>query len=178
MNPVIEAVITDQHKDITANQYLLAWYKAHHSWLFSWLNKRLSCHAQAADLTQDTFERLLKKPVKQEVIEPRAYLTRIAQGLMIDGLRRTKLEQRYREQIQQLPQEYQGDPEQQLTLLQTLMQIDLMLDGLKPKVRQVFLMSRLDGLTYIAIAEQMAMSLSSVEKYMAQAMLHCYRMRF
>ena len=53
-----------------------------------------------------------------------------------------------------------------------------MLDGLKPKVRQVFLMSRLDGLTYLAIAEQLAISLSSVEKYMAKAMLHCYKARF
>ncbi|NQY89976.1 MAG: sigma-70 family RNA polymerase sigma factor [Colwellia sp.] len=178
MNPAIEVVAVEQHDLIATNQHLLAWYQAHHGWLFSWLNRRISCHAQAADLTQDTFERLLKKPVKQPIVEPRAYLTRIAQGLMIDGLRRSKLEQRYREQIQQFPQEYQPDPEQQLALLQTLMQIDLMLDGLKPKVRQVFLMSRLDGLTYLAIAEQLAISLSSVEKYMAKAMLHCYKARF
>lgn len=167
-----------QPESIVCNQELLAWYQAHHGWLFSWLNRRISCHAQAADLTQDTFERLLKRPVTQKVIEPRAYLTRIAQGLMIDGMRRHKVEQRYKEQIQQLPQDIQGSPEQQLAMLQTLMQIDLMLDGLKPKVRQVFLMSRLEGLTYAAIAKQMSLSLSSVEKYMAKAMLHCYKVRY
>ena len=174
----INIPVIEKQTPAIAQGQLLAWYQAHHSWLFSWLNRRISCHAQAADLTQDTFERLLNKPVKQKVIEPRAYLTRIAQGLMIDGLRRSKVEQRYKTQIQQLPQDLQDSPEQQLAMLQTLMQIDLMLDGLKPKVRQVFLLSRLEGLTYLVIAEKMSLSLSSVEKYMAKAMLHCYRARF
>lgn len=35
-------------------------------------------------------------------------------------------------------------------------------------------MARLDGLTYREIAEQQGLSLSSVEKYIAKAMLKCY----
>jgi RNA polymerase sigma factor (sigma-70 family) len=58
------------------------------------------------------------------------------------------------------------------------MQIDLMLDGLKPRFKQAFLMSRLEGTSYQLIAKQLNVSLSSVEKYMAKAMMHCCRDRF
>ena len=37
-----------------------------------------------------------------------------------------------------------------------------------------FLLSRLEGLSYKEIAERLAVSLSSVEKYMASAIRHCY----
>jgi RNA polymerase sigma factor (sigma-70 family) len=178
MNVSIDVNFADYQKKTIETSQLLAWYQAHHHWLMGWLIRRISCHAQAADLTQDTFERLLTKPMTQQIIEPRAYLTRIAQGLMIDGIRRSKLEQRYKEQLEQLPKNFQENPEQQLAVLQTLMQIDLMLDGLKPRIKQVFLMSRLEGTSYPLIAKQLNVSLSSVEKYMAKAMMHCYRARF
>jgi RNA polymerase sigma-70 factor (ECF subfamily) len=38
-------------------------------------------------------------------------------------------------------------------------------------------MSRLDDLGYAEIAQRMGVSLSSVEKYMAAAIRHCYLMR-
>ena len=48
-----------------------------------------------------------------------------------------------------------------------------MLDGLPPKVRAVFILSQVEGLTYAAIAEQLGMGLRSVKRYMAQAMAEC-----
>jgi DNA-directed RNA polymerase specialized sigma24 family protein len=37
-------------------------------------------------------------------------LTCIAQGLIIDGIRRSKLEQRYKEQLEHLPKNFQENP--------------------------------------------------------------------
>ena len=48
-----------------------------------------------------------------------------------------------------------------------------MLDGLSPKVRAVFVLSQVDGMTYAAIAEELGMGLRSVKRYMAQAMAEC-----
>ena len=53
--------------------------------------------------------------------------------------------------------------------------IDALLDGLKPRTRRVFLLSRLEGKSYPAIARQLQVSLSTVEKDMAQALRHCYQ---
>ena len=62
----------------------------------------------------------------------------------------------------------------QLILLETLARVDALLDGLRPKVRMAFLLSRLEGLSYKQIAVRLGVSLASVEKYMASAIRHCY----
>ena len=53
------------------------------------------------------------------------------------------------------------------------MEVDKLLRELPVKVRQAFLLSRLDGCTYARIAEQLGVSERMVKKYMAQAMYHC-----
>jgi RNA polymerase sigma-70 factor (ECF subfamily) len=73
-----------------------------------------------------------------------------------------------------LPEAQVPSPEHQLILLETLAHIDALLDGLAPKVRTAFLLSRLEGLGYKEIAIRLGVSLSSVEKYMATAIRHCF----
>jgi RNA polymerase sigma factor (sigma-70 family) len=58
-----------------------------------------------------------------------------------------------------------------------LARIDAMLDGLHPRARSALLLSRLDGLAYPDIAQQLGVSLSTVEKHMAAALRHCVAMR-
>ena len=56
-------------------------YSDHHGWLHGWLQRRLGNAWDAADLTQDTFVRVLGRPIAGN--EPRALLTHIAKGLEI-----------------------------------------------------------------------------------------------
>ncbi|MNC83368.1 putative RNA polymerase sigma factor FecI [compost metagenome] len=63
-------------------------------------------------------------------------------------------------------------------MLELLERIARMLEGLKPKVRKAFLLAQCDGLTHKQIAEQMGLSLRSVERYVADALYHCYVLRF
>ena len=65
-----------------------------------------------------------------------------------------------------------------LSILQLLEAIARMLEGLKPKVRRAFLLAQCEGLTYKQIAEQMGISLRSVERYVADALYHCYVLRY
>ena len=46
------------------------------------------------------------------------------------------------------------------------------LDELSPRCRQVFLLQRYEGMTYTAIARQLQVSVSAVEKHMMRALLH------
>ncbi|MFT4724797.1 MAG: DNA-directed RNA polymerase specialized sigma24 family protein [Colwellia sp.] len=66
----IEVSFANYQKNSIETSRLLAWCQAHHQWLMSWLIRCISCYAQAADLTQDTFGRLLTKPITQQIIEP------------------------------------------------------------------------------------------------------------
>ena len=150
-------------------------YIDHHAWLLDWLRKRLRHGDNAADLAQDTFVHILGKPERlQELRQPRAWLSTVAHGLLVDRVRRQRVERAYLQAIAHLPKAGVPSPESQLILLETLVRIDALLDGLRPKVRMAFLMSRLEGLSYKEIAERLAISLSSVEKYMATAIRHCY----
>ena len=63
-------------------------------------------------------------------------------------------------------------------MLDLLEDIARLLEGLKPKVRKAFLMAQCDGLTYKLIAQQMGISLRSVERYVAEALYHCYVLRY
>ncbi|MNG99682.1 putative RNA polymerase sigma factor FecI [compost metagenome] len=152
-------------------------YCEHHSWLNGWLRKRLGNAFDAADLTQDTFVRVIKARSALDIREPRPYLSRIAKGLLIDLIRRRSLEQAYLEALATLPEALQPSLEEQAILLQALVEIDRLLQGLGTKVKQVFMLSQFDGLTYPQIAEQLNISVRSVNNYMAKAMEHCCLMQ-
>ncbi len=152
-------------------------YCDHHGWLKGWLRKRLGNSCDAADLAQDTFVRVIKARNALEIREPRPYLSMVAKGLLVDLFRRRSLEQAWLEALAEVPQLEQPSLEEQAMLLQALLQIDRMLQGLGAKVRQTFILSQFDGLTYPQIAERLNISVRSVNNYMAKAMEHCCLMQ-
>jgi RNA polymerase sigma factor (sigma-70 family) len=112
-------------------------YLDHHSWLLAWLRRRLSNACDAADLTQDTFVRILgaRRWLRSET--PRAYLTTVAKGVLVNWYRRQALEQAYLEALALLPEPQSPSPEQRALVLETLQEIDAMLDTLAPVVRHL-----------------------------------------
>ncbi|MEX0161847.1 sigma-70 family RNA polymerase sigma factor [Pseudomonas brassicacearum] len=152
-------------------------YSDHHSWLQGWLRKRLGNTFDAADLAQDTFVRVIKARTALDIREPRPYLSMIAKGLLIDLFRRRSLEQSYLEVLAAMPQEQHPSLEEQAIMLQALMEIDRLLLGLGPRVRQAFILSQFDGLTYPQIAERLGVSVRTVNNHMAKAMEHCCLMQ-
>ncbi len=153
-------------------------YGTHHGWLHGWLRRSLGCSQQAADLAQDTFLRLLVRGQPISDRAPRALLARIARGLVIDHWRRDALERAYLEALAQLPEASHPSPEVRHEALQCLERIALMLDGLKPAVREAFLLYQLGGLNHLQVAEKLGVSSRTVERHVASALLHCYRICF
>lgn len=159
--------------DAAALQHIHALYSDHHGWLHGWLRRRLGCTHQAADLAQDTFVRALLAPRLDELREPRAWLTTVAHGLMVNHLRRQDLERAWLDTLAGLPEPLAPSPEERALLLDALCRIDALLNRLKPKVREAFLLSQFDGLTYRQIGERLGVGERMVKKYMAQAMMGC-----
>jgi RNA polymerase sigma-70 factor (ECF subfamily) len=150
-----------------------ALYSNHHGWLLGWLRGKLGNAFDAADLTHDTFERLLSRLDRPMLRDPRAYLATIAHGLVVNHWRRLEIERAYLDTLLLVPESLAQSPEERALLLETLCEIDAMLDRLNSKARAAFLMAQLDGLTYGDIAQRIGVSERMIKKYMVQAMLHC-----
>lgn len=149
-------------------------YRDHRDWLLGWLRKRVSCPQRVEDFSQDTFMRLLGRTELPNLREPRALLTVIARGLLVDHFRRRALEQAYLDELARMPPEYQPAPELQALLLEELRHIDRLLGQLSSKARAAFLYNRLDGLSHAEIAERLGVSASRVRQYLAQGLRQCY----
>ena len=148
-------------------------YSSHHGWLVNWLWRKLGCRDGAADLAQDTFLRMLATESAHSLREPRAYLSTVANGLLVNHWRRLTLERTFLAALASRPELTAPSPEERVLVVEALCRIDAMLDNLSPRARQAFLLAQLDGLTYAQIAGQLEVSERMVKKYMAQAMLQC-----
>lgn len=153
-------------------------YSDHHSWLNGWLRSKLGNAADAADLAQDTFVRLLNRSELLELKAPRAFLRTVARGLVIDHWRREELERAYLEALAHVPEHETPSPESRELVFELLENIARMLDGLKPNVRRAFLFAQCEGMPYKQIAEYMGISLRSVERHVADALYHCYLLKY
>ncbi|WP_236236333.1 sigma-70 family RNA polymerase sigma factor [Pseudomonas faucium] len=160
--------------DSTLNLQVKTLYTEHHSWLQGWLGRKLGNACDAADLAHDTFVRLLGRQATAGFgSEPRALLTHIAKGLLVDRWRRQDVERAYLATIAHLPEPQVPSAETRWLILETLYRVDAMLREMPARVRQVFLLSQLDGLTYGEIAGQLSVSLITVKRDMRTAFLAC-----
>ncbi|MBS9422919.1 ferric citrate uptake sigma factor FecI [Photorhabdus caribbeanensis] len=152
-------------------------YGAHHGWLKNWLTRKLQSPFDADDVAQDTFLRVMTGDSLQAIRDQKSFLCTIAKRVMIDLFRRNALEKAYLELLAQRPEAFMPSPEIRQCQLETLQQIDQMIDGLSNKTRQAFLLSQLENLTYSDIASRLNVSVSSVKKYIAKATEHCLLFR-
>lgn len=158
------------------DQQFTAIYSNHHQWLYRWLYSKLGCSYQAADLAHDTFIRLLaKEQAATELREPRAFLTTVAKGLLVNYWRRLSVERAYLDVIASQPELTEPSVEERQIIIETLLEIDQLLDGLPAQTRSIFLLSQLDGLTYPHIAAQLSLTVNQVQKAMIKAVRCCYQ---
>lgn len=149
-------------------------YTDHQGWLHAWLRKKLGCTHLAADLSQDTFVRLMVKQEPVVMQEPRAYLLTVAQRVLSNYWRREKIERAYALTLLQIAEATTPSPEERAILIETLMAIDQLLNGLPLPVKRAFLYSQLDGLGHAQIAELLGVSVTTVKRYLVKAGVQCY----
>lgn len=162
------AAPTSLHREISTL------YADHHGWLKCWLRKKLGDVHQAADLAHDTFVRLLSRDELVEAREPRAFLTTVAQRVLFNHYRRQQLERAYLDALAQAPVSFAQSPEERAILLETLVEIDQMLDGLPAAVKRAFLLSQLEGMPQADIARELDISVTTVKRYLVKAGMKCY----
>lgn len=149
-------------------------YVDHHRWLHAWLRKKLGCTHRAADLLHDTYLRLLNREEVPQLEEPRAFLVTVAQRVLSNHWRHERIERAFMETLAQWPAAVAPSAEEKACLLETLIEIDRLLDGLPTVVKRAFLHAQLDGMSHGEIAAALNISLSSVKRYLIKASAQCY----
>ncbi len=145
------------------------------------LTRKLDNPADAAEVAQETFIRLYRLEHPDQLDNARAFLFQVASNLAVDQLRRRSLHYRYlkaeiRDGGEAEFSEGSADsasPEKILSSREKLARIYQALDRLPEKCRQAFLLHRSSGLSYGDIARELGVSVSSVEKYILQALKAC-----
>ncbi|MCY6413700.1 sigma-70 family RNA polymerase sigma factor [Acinetobacter sp. VNH17] len=155
------------------NQQFSTLYQQHHTWIYHWLYKKLGSSADAADLAQDTFVRILARQQQLELQQPRAYLVNVAKGLMVNWLQRKEIERAYLEVLAQQPEQEHPSPERQILIIETLTEIVELLAELPDTVRLTFLYAQLEQLKYQDIADRLEISVSTVKRNIQRAYMHC-----
>lgn len=107
----------------------------------------------AEDLIQEAFMRLHVYCKTHEVKKPEGFLVRVVQNLSIDAHRGSHAELYVDEPVETLPIfDCRPTPDEDLALVQRLHQVRAILDSLKPRTREVFLMHRVEGQSSAQIA--------------------------
>lgn len=131
--------------------------------IYRYIGHRLYSGEDAQDFVQEVFARLWQH---REELDPhksiKAYLYRMSYNLVVDHLRKQGSGKNYRQNIQMENLSPESGLDDQLTLREAV-------EGLPERIRQVFTMSRDEGLKYQEIAEICEISVKTVESRMTQA---------
>ena len=144
--------------------------------LMAFFLRRIGNHAEAEDLTQEVFARLMAMGADQ-MREADAYVFQMAANLLRDRSRREKVREAYRFGV--LAGEGVGvepiDPERVLAGRQSLGQIAAALREAPERTRSIFLLYRIEQMKKRDIAETYGISTSAVDKHLMKAMAHLWK---
>lgn len=142
--------------------------------LMRFFTRQLGNPADADELSQETFTRFVRAAPVQALASPQAYLTRIATNLLRDFIERgsTLLSRRSSLIDDELDLIAPCDTHREIQARQDLSRWTLILNQLQPETLDIFLRNRVEGQTYVEIAQELGVPLWVVQKQMLKAMKH------
>lgn len=139
--------------------------------LMSFFLRRVNNHAEAEDLTQEVFAKLLSRS-DATIDSPDSYVFQTATNLLRDRARRVKVRQAYSETIGAM--DGQGvetlDPHRIAVGRDELAQLNKGLMALPERTRTIFVLYRVENLSLDEIAEAFGISKSAVKQHVMKAM--------
>lgn len=160
----------------------MAWLREIDTWLIQQvlpaaprhraLAERLVGAAEADDLVQDAYARLLSLPNWQEIASPVAFTNQIIRNLAYDRLRRASLVRIENVAALDLAAiaDPAPDPYRAASASSELARIVALVDALPPQGRKVVRLRKFEGRSPREIAETLGLSVSTVEKHLAKGL--------
>ena len=146
-------------------------FKKHYNPVCNYCNDIISDPELSQDIVQSVFVNLWKKKDEIEVkYEWSTYLYRAVKNRAIDEIRKQQTALKVKEAVKQTtvpnfnPEE---SPESSYEIKEKILKATRVL---KPKCRNIFIMSKFEGLTYEEIAQHLKISKRAVEENIARAL--------
>ncbi len=143
--------------------------------LHRYLTRRLRRAADADDLAQEVYLRLMRRNRSDAVLNPRAYVYRVASHVIAEFHSRSdqtaehvSLDGSMLAQLEEV-QGGQSSPDDMAERLSLQRQMDAALGQLPPTHRAIFTLHKRDGYSHEEIAKKLDVSVFTVEKYLVQA---------
>lgn len=143
-------------------------YEAYFDAIRSYLFYRSGDAELATDITQEVFIKVWEKQFNTETKKMKSLLYKISGNIFINHIRREKIAGDYANEIKLNFKE--ESPDNTLEYKELKNNYERALVNLPEKQRIVFLMSRMEELTYKEIAERLQISVKAVEKRMSNAL--------
>jgi RNA polymerase sigma-70 factor (ECF subfamily) len=163
------------------DQFLASVAMLHGRPLMKFFVSRLPNSADAPDLVQEVYLRLLRLDRPDLIRCPEAYLFTIASNIAHEhSLKRSSLPPHITLE-DALPEQLPADvdafataaPEDAALQADRLRKLERVLSQLSPKARATLVWHRRDGRTYKEIGSELGISTNMVKKYLSQALAHC-----
>jgi RNA polymerase sigma-70 factor (family 1) len=122
----------------------------------------------AQDIAQDTFLRLWEKRNEIKLETVKYLLFTIANNMFLNRLEHQKVRLKFASNFK--GNTMSESPDFELEMKEFDQRLQNALAGLDDKKRTVFLMNRIDGITYNQIAENLGLTVKAVEKRMEKAL--------
>jgi RNA polymerase sigma factor (sigma-70 family) len=151
-------------------------FDLHQAELLKFLESRLGCGQTSRDVAQEAFLKYMEVEPRSAIKDPRAFLFTVAANLARDrqrhGRRWRTVELDDSNGDFLLPAAPSSD--RVLAGHEQLRRLEQAVAELPAKCRLVFIMQRIDGLTYREIGRRMSLSETMVRKYAARALVYCH----
>ncbi len=161
-------------KTAAVAQFVAQAFRRYGVGLHRYLQRRLPVPADADDLTQEVYLRLLRLDDAEFVRKPQAYLYGVASNVVREFRMRAELERErmtFDSEVLYDEAEHPAElPADELAnTLDTTRQLERALAQLPPMHRAIIVLLKRDGLTYEEVAQATGLSWWTVEKYYHQA---------
>lgn len=120
------------------------------------------------DIAQESFIRLWKNSEKIEREKARSYVFTVANNLFLDHIRHEKVKTNYKSAFT-FHQEIK-DPQYLIEMEEFKVKLEDTINNMPENSRVVFLMNRMEKMTYQQIADSLNLSVKAIEKRMQKAL--------
>ena len=154
----------------------MALYLAKRAELVRFFTARTSSATEAEDIVQEIYLKIAHRAEQPD--NPGAYLYRLGSNVMLDRARARRRSmtrddayyRTFRVETRDGDALDGPDPDAAIDARRALKRVMAAVNALSPQCRRVFLMHKIEGLSYAEVAERLGISRSAVEKHMIAAL--------
>jgi RNA polymerase sigma-70 factor (ECF subfamily) len=146
-------------------------FRQQYSKLCGYARKYIDDPDQSEEVVQDVFVNLWQKRKSIDITSTiESYLFRAVRNTCLNTLKHFKIREKHQEGIAATYDNAGNQPENRILEIELLNQIEDLISALPPERQRIFKMSRLDGMKYREIADELGISVKTVEAQMGKAL--------